>query len=269
MTPAAAVASRAAAAREAAVAPASAVAPSTAFEPDAADDSDELYYPPWDGRPVGETSRHADVIDDARFALKNWFRPHGGVYVGRNLFVHYEQGNPDASVAPDLFVVRGAGNRNRTVWKIWEEGGRGPEFVLEVTSRSTRRRDRTVKPGIYRTLGVEEYFQFDPLEEDDPALLGLRLVDGEYEPLTLAAPRRPKGGRPGLHSEVLGLELYVEEDGTLRFRDPQTGKRLPTEEEEWEGRLEAEAGRREAESRLAEAEARVRELEARLRSRPG
>ena len=61
-----------------------------------------------------------------------------------------------------------------------------------------------------------------------------------------------------LHSEVLGLELRLEEE-TLRLYDPATGQRLLSYQE-------AEQARREAEERARVAEARVAELEARLRA---
>ena len=84
------------------------------------------------------------------------------------------------------------------------------------------------------------------------------------------------------HSEVLGLDLCWRE-GELRFRDPSTGKFLPTPEEQQAARIEAEAraeqehaARIEAETHAEqehaariEAEARVAALEAELRQLRG
>ncbi len=241
--------------------PAAAVAPAVAVvAPEDAAASPEVFYPPWDGRLMGETPKHYRVIAQTHFTLESWFRPRGDVYVAANTFVYYRRGEPRVNVVPDLLLVRGTHVRERRIWQTWKEGGRGPQFVLEVASRSTRRADRCVKPAIYRTIGVEEYFQFDPELESDPVLRGLRLVDGEYEPVA------PGGKWSGLRSEVLGLDLCLVDD-TLRFRDPKTGELLLTADEERAGRLEEKAGRLKAEAEKLEAEARVRELEARLRSR--
>ena len=39
--------------------------------------------------------------------LRHHFRDRRDVYVSGNLLVYYEEGNPGASVAPDVFVVWG------------------------------------------------------------------------------------------------------------------------------------------------------------------
>lgn len=40
-------------------------------------------------------------------ALDSYFQDNANVYVSGNLFIYYEQGNPKAVVAPDVFVVFG------------------------------------------------------------------------------------------------------------------------------------------------------------------
>jgi Uma2 family endonuclease len=49
----------------------------------------------------------------------------------------------------------------------WEEDGKHPDVVIELTSDSTRRYDHGEKKRIYGELiGVPEYFIFDPLRGD-------------------------------------------------------------------------------------------------------
>ena len=56
--------------------------------------------------------------------------------------------------------------------------------MLEITSRSTRREDQVSKRELYRSLRVQEYWQFDPTHDYlEPPLQGLELVAGEYRPL--------------------------------------------------------------------------------------
>ena len=131
--------------------------------------------------------------------------------------------------------------------------------MLEITSRSTRREDQVSKRELYRSLGVREYWQFDPTDDYlEPPLQGLELVAGEYRPLP--ARERSDGTRQAA-SAVLGLELRMSERG-LRFHDPRTGRDLRNLAEA-ESRLARETAARKA------AEARVAELEARLRQAGG
>ena len=74
---------------------------------------DVIEYPCSDGTPMGETDVHIDCILYVRSALKWYFARAGrqDAYVSANSFLYYEQGNPRAVVAPDVYVVLG---RRRT-----------------------------------------------------------------------------------------------------------------------------------------------------------
>ena len=224
-------------------------------------------YPGSDGKPMGETLTHGRCIHDVLYFLHGFFAARADVLVAGDNFIYYEEGNPRASVVPDVFVVFGAVKNEyraegwRDVYKLWEEP-KGPDFVLEVTSPSTRREDLVQKRSLYGRLGVGEYFLFDPKDEYlEPRLQGMRLVGGEYEPL--AEVRLPGGGEEGLWSEVLGLYLYGR-GRELRLYDPVGGEELRTHEEEIAARRAAEARVAEAEARVAGAEARVAGAEARV-----
>ena len=234
---------------------------------------DVIEYPCSDGQPMAETDVHAMCMVYVTCALRRWFARGGqeDVYVGSNNFLYYERGAPRAVVAPDVYVVVGASAHLRDTYLLWNEP-KGPDFVLEVTSASTRREDERRKRGVYAALGVSEYFLYDPRAEYlMPPLQGFRLCDGVYRPLP-ALTMLP-GRKVAVHSEVLGLDLRDEREARMvRLHDPETGQDLLTYEEserarEEEGaarRQEATARQREAVARRA-AEARVAELEARLR----
>jgi len=70
------------------------------------------------------------------------------------LFVYYEEGDPTQVVAPDVFVVKGVPRQKRRTYKVWEEG-KGPDVVIEVSSRKTRREDLGPKKGTYEMMGVK------------------------------------------------------------------------------------------------------------------
>ena len=234
-------------------------------------------YPSSDGKPVAESEFQLTVLTYAREALRTHFRAREDVYVAANLLIYYREGELDVRVAPDVFVVVGASSHERSSYLLWQEP-KAPDWVLEITSRSTRREDQGHKRELYRWLGVTEYWQYDPTGDYlRPPLQGLELVAGEYE----AMPSGERGdGTQVMASAVLGLELRTSERG-LRFHDPGTGRDLPThaessaaqrqaEAERWEertARQQAEANWRQAEAERRQAETRIAELEALLRER--
>ena len=234
-------------------------------------------YPDSDGQPMAESEFQFTPLVYAVGALRNHFRDREDVYVIGDLLLYYEEGNRSASVAPDVFVVFGVPNHARHTYLLWEEG-KGPDWVLEVTSRSTRQVDQGRKRDLYARLGVSEYWQYDPTGDYlDPLLQGRVLSDGGYG-AALALDRVDEVW--SAYSPVLGLNLRLD-DGVLRFHDPRRDEYLLTHLEENRARqteaaahrAEVEA-RRETEERLQEseqarqaAEARVAELEARLRAR--
>ena len=235
-------------------------------------------YPSSDGKPVAESDFQFTPIAYARDALRDHFRDRPDVYVAANLLLYYERYNREAVVAPDVFVVIGAPNHDRPSYLLWQEP-KGPDFVLEVTSRSTRHEDQGRKRQRYRALAVQEYWQYDPTGDYlQPPLQGLRLVSGDYAPL----PAGDGNGVRSMYSAVLGLELRATGQG-LRFRDPVTGRELLSLAENREARERAERERQRAErerqqaeqdrqrERAArqEAEARLAELRAALRRERG
>jgi Uma2 family endonuclease len=228
-----------------------------------------IHYPSSDGQPVAESDFQLQPLLYAVTTLRTHFQDRADVYVAGNMFIYYEEGNPEAVVAPDVFVVLGTTKRDRVSYMLWEEP-KGPDFVLEITSRSTRTKDQGPKRGTYAFLGVREYFQYDPTHDYlVPALQGARLVAGSYQALP---PTTLPDGTLVLHSDVLGLDLRLEE-GTLRFYDPVTGQKLLSHAEIEQALRAAEQARRAAEERAGReeaarqaAETRIAELEARLRA---
>ena len=241
----------------------------------------EIDYPSSDGLPLAESDFQFDPLAYARNALRDHYRHRSDVYVAGNMLIYYEEGNVKARVAPDVFVVFGAPAHDRSSYLLWREP-KGPDWVLEVTSRSTRREDQGRKRDLYRELGVAEYWQYDPTEDYlAPRLQGAELVSGEYRRL---AGTELAGGGLAMWSRVLGLELRLGSEG-LRFRDAATGEYLLNLAESNEIRRRTERGwqqerrarqwaererdrekhaRREAERAADQAQARVAALEALL-----
>ncbi len=211
-----------------------------------------IIYPSSDGLPMAESDFQRGPLTYAVEALRIYFKAHPDVYVSGNLFIYYEEGNPQAVVAPDVFAVFGASKQDRMTYRLWEESA-APQWVMEITSRSTRGEDQRTKRALYARLGVQEYWQYDPTGDYlDPPLQGLRLERGSYEPI--AETSLPDGVRAS-HSEVLGLDIRLEA-GRMYFYDVARGQKLLTHDESEQGRLAAEA-------QIAELTVRLRALEER------
>ena len=81
-----------------------------------------IVYPERDGKPMAETDTHRDQIADLIYNLREWCRTDPDVYVSGTLLLYYEEGNPLASAALDVFVARGVHDHPRRTYKVWEEG---------------------------------------------------------------------------------------------------------------------------------------------------
>ncbi len=229
-----------------------------------------IEYPDSDGEPMADNDQQYQCITSIRFGLEQYYRENLQVYVGADLLIYYEEGDPGKSVAPDVFVSLGVPKGMRRRYLIWAEG-KSPDVVFEFASLRSWRADLGWKRGLYQGLGVQEYFLFDPGGEYfRPPLQGYRLEGQVYRALE---PLDSGRGERGLHSEVLGLELWMQPDGgedmpyVLRLYDPARDAWLPTPEGEAEARRAAEAraaeeavARRTAEARLAELQAELERL---------
>ena len=184
----------------------------------------EVDYPTSDGRPMGETVLHRQDMMDLIETLEDRYQHDPNIYVTGNLLLFYEEGNRRKHISPDVFVSIGVRKTPpRDYYLLWVEG-KGPDLVIEITSKTTRQEDQDKKWLLYRdVLKVPEYILFDPTEDYlRPSLQGHRLIAGEYVPIELVVDRLP--------SEVLGL--HFERNGAeLRLFDPATRRRLLTRAE--------------------------------------
>lgn len=221
-----------------------------------------IFYPESDGKPMAETPVHRNEMMRIIQTLSDAFAGRADVYVSGNMMFYYEEGNPRASISPDVFVTIGVPKLpERRVYKLWEEAA--PDTVFEITSPSTRREDLVKKRDLYARIGVREYVLYDPLGEYlRPPLHGFRLADGVYQPIE-------PDETGALLSETLRMRLRLA-GGRLRLVDLVTGEdllspdeRLPVASARAErARVEAEMERARAETERARAETeRVRRAE--------
>ena len=225
--------------------------------------------PSLDDLPPPDLMEQEEVLRYTLSALRRVLGRHPGTYVAGYKLVYDRIVAAEGvrvrppCVEPDVLVAFGVGSHRRRSYALWREG-KAPDFVMEVASVSTWRRDRDEKPAVYESLGVREYFLYDPVGGRlEPRLQGHVLRGGRYRALR---PERLGNGERGLRSEALGLWAYLEgSEQALRWHDPATGQDLEDYDEVHAAREAAETRAQEAQARAREAEEEAAELRAQLR----
>jgi Uma2 family endonuclease len=206
-----------------------------------------------DGEPM-ETGFHDAQDAVLKDSLIDAWAERRDYYVAGNMFVYFSERqvkNNDFR-GPDVFVVLDVERKDRKSWVAWEEGGRLPDVVIEITSETTEHVDRVEKKRIYsRVWRTPAYFIFDP---ETDKLEGFRLDTDRREYVALTP-----NATGDLPVAPLGLSLGLRH---TRYRDYDRlfvrwidgyGEPLPIAQE-----LVAKER-----ARVAELERRLRELEGR------
>ena len=203
----------------------------TQIRPTAYPGVDPLYPPKDEPRPDG--MQQEIVITQQLHVFRHYFRERSDVVMSSDNWIYYERGNPRAQIAPDWYISFGVDPQaviSRDSYLLWEVG-KPPEFVLEIASKSTWRNDLTHKRDVYASLGIAEYWRFDPTPDTEfypTPLAGERLVDGVYQSIAVGA------GADGVISGYsTALDVIICWDNrTFRLRDPRTGADVLRYEEE-------------------------------------
>ena len=208
-------------------------------------------------------------VSRAYLILEDYFLSQPDVFVGMEGWLCNDASEAGRAPRPDCLVSFGVDFSSEEISSVngyvINEIGKPPDFVLEVASQTTGRRDYIDKRAIYAGFRVAEYWRFDHTggQYHDTALAGDRLVGNSYEPIPVET------GSDGIirgYSAALHLELHWYQ-GRLRFWNPATGEYLPDLTETKAQRDAAQRRATQAEQRADVAEARIRELEAELNRR--
>jgi Uma2 family endonuclease len=203
----------------------------------------EIFYPSSDGEPLAESYDHLYVIMTTLAMLLAHLKGQQATVLA-DQFLYYAQGFPRLRVAPDVMVIFGVEPGGRDNYKTWEEG-QVPSVIFEMTSPGTRSRDDVEKKDLYQSLGVTEYWQFDPRGEwISEQLRGFRL-QGDEEPVYVPISDNI--------SQVLQLQLVVEGKIIAFYRLDNGVRLLPLEELNLA--LEQQIEQTEAETQRADVEA--------------
>ena len=234
------------------------------------EDDPDIFYPSSDGEPLAESDLQFTPLTETVHTLRHRYRGRSDVFVAGNLLLYYRMNDNEVRVAPDVMVVFGVEDYPRDSYIVWREDGKVPDFVMEIASPSTYSRDVTDKRDVYASLGVAEYWRFDPTGNlFTTALEGDRLTDGAYQPITVETD---DAGVLRGHSEVLALDVCVRSELELKLYDPAAGTWLRNLNEAEDALSETQDALAETQDALADSTrqneaqaARIQELEALMR----
>ena len=138
----------------------------------------QIIYPDSDGQPMADNTKQFRWIVLIKENLELLFADRSDVFVAGDLLWYPVEGHPEIRVAPDAMVVFGRPKGDRGSYRQWEEDNIPPQVVFEILSPGNRVKEMTRKLKFYDRYGVEEYYIYDP---DDNELEGLQRCEGNLE----------------------------------------------------------------------------------------
>ena len=175
--------------------------------------------------------------------------------ITHDVLIHWGRKNAPPK-SPDVAVIPGGRlpDEDDLSYHVGRDGP-PPTFIIEITSKETRKIDLQVKPIFYAALGVKEYLIIDirTRRKYPWRLLGYRLEDSPYY-------REIKADADGSISfSSLGLRFRAVNREKIEVFDLVTGERFLTPIEQ-KVRADMETARAEQEAARAEQEATARKI---------
>ena len=122
-----------------------------------------IEYPDSDGKPMADNTKQFEAIVALQGNLDELLPD---VFVAGDLLWYPVEGQPKIRCAPDVLIAFGRPKGHRGSYRQWQEGDVAPHVVFGVLSPGNTLSEMTEKRGFYDKYGVEEYYVFDPDEDD-------------------------------------------------------------------------------------------------------
>lgn len=207
----------------------------------------EIIYPDSNGKPIADNTLQWEWMVAIKSNLEALFKDRPDVFVAGDLLWYPVEGSPKIRVAPDAMVAFGRPKGYRGSYKQWQEAGIAPQVAFEILSPGNTKQEMREKRFFYETHGVEEYYQYDP--DDNDLKLWIRSTDKRTGNPTDELVRVETV--QGFISPRLGVRFELTDD-TLHLFHPD-GRPFETYLELIE-RLDLETHRADAERERADAE---------------
>ena len=119
---------------------------------------------------AGASRAHNDILQNLTFILQRFLKGKTCKLYGENFAVYFDERSPQ--VLPDIKIIC-----DRS--KIRDDKIYGaPDFIVEILSNSTKKKDLTEKKDLYERSGVREYWIISPAEKSIQVYI---LQNGKYD----------------------------------------------------------------------------------------
>ena len=213
--------------------------------------TEEIIYPCSDGQPMADSTIQYKLIVKIKEGCESLFKNDQNVFVAADLLWYPVQGRTDISQAPDVMVIFGRQKGDRRSYLQWQEDNIAPQVAFEIRSHSDNQTKMNKKLSFYNRYGVDEYYLYDPENND---LSGWQRIEGTLE---VIEPME------GWVSPRLGVRFELGEPGLEIYR-PDRQKFLSYAELEEQGELYRQRAQQEIQRADQEAQ-RAERLAAKLR----
>ncbi|QYX31196.1 Uma2 family endonuclease [Sphaerospermopsis torques-reginae] len=126
----------------------------------------EVIYPDCDGQPVANNTIQFRWLVEIKQNLDYLFINDPNVFVAGDLFWYPVEGKNTIVTAPDVLVVLGRPKIDRLSYLQWREDNIPPQVVFEILSPSNTKIEMEKKLLFYDRYGVQEYYIYDPENND-------------------------------------------------------------------------------------------------------
>ncbi len=162
-----------------------------------------------------ETNWNRIEINLLTDSLHYLWRDRSDYFAGGNMLICFctQQLKDRDYQGTDFFVTKGVDlARPRDAWIVWEEGGRYPDLIVELSSPFKTMKDLGIKKSLYeKTFTTKEFFCFDHSEN---RLMGWTKITGQT-----SSEIKPND-RGWLWSYQLGVWLGIWEGEIQRVNSP-------------------------------------------------
>jgi Uma2 family endonuclease len=176
-----------------------------------------IIYPDSDGQPMADNTEQFQWIVLLKENLECLFAQDANIFVAGDLLWYPVEGHPEIRVAPDAMVAIGRPKGKRGSYRQWEEDDIAPQVVFEILSPGNRAKEMIRKLQFYERYGVNEYYVYDP---DENELTGLQRGENGLEVIETVEDWT---------SPLLGIRFLLTPD-TLEIYYPDGRKFLTTVE---------------------------------------
>jgi Uma2 family endonuclease len=180
----------------------------------------QVLYPDSDGQPMADNTIQYRWIVRLVSNLKQLLKDQEAFVAGDLLWYPIQVETPPVPAqAPDVMVVLGRPDGDRSSYKQWKENNIAPQVVFEILSPSNTAREMLAKQAFYGKYGVLEMYFYDPESFD---FWGLIRSSPERDFTPIMAMNFPWASPTlGIRFELFesGLEVFYPNGD--RFKDPE------------------------------------------------